>query len=309
MVIYMNKIFFIIAIFLYPFLLQAQLIDYFPLAEGNYFKYKFTFHENVYQDLYAYTRTSKSGTVKFNIISSVISDSSIRWTVNETDSLFIQTINVDEIISLHDTSYTLYQHSQAFYLWESTDSVHTLTASSLSGVWDSPTSWNSSWAGFLTGKSINRYSNNHLFQYYFGFPTYDDSIYFVKNIGIQKLNSYVYRLSNIPNSTVVSVELLDYLVITGIKDALNPQSFYLSQNYPNPFNPSTSINYQIPKQGKVTLKIFDVLGKEVASLINEHQNAGRYKVNFDASMLPSGIYFYQLKVNDFISIKKMVLLK
>jgi hypothetical protein len=87
------------------------------------------------------------------------------------------------------------------------------------------------------------------------------------------------------------------------------QSFHLEQNYPNPFNPSTIIKYQIPRDGLVTLMIYDVLGKEVKTLVNEYRGIGRYEVKFDASGLASGLYIYQLKANDFISSKKMLLLK
>jgi len=88
-----------------------------------------------------------------------------------------------------------------------------------------------------------------------------------------------------------------------------PLSYNIQQNHPNPFNPSTSIKFQIPEQGLVNLKVFDILGRELATLINDHKLAGFYEVNFDASKLSSGIYIYQLKVNDFVSSKKMILLK
>jgi hypothetical protein len=86
-------------------------------------------------------------------------------------------------------------------------------------------------------------------------------------------------------------------------------SYDLSQNYPNPFNPSTTIKYQIPKAGQVTIKVYDILGNEVANLVNEFKNEGRYNVNFDASKLASGVYIYQIKSNEYISSKKMMLLK
>lgn len=85
--------------------------------------------------------------------------------------------------------------------------------------------------------------------------------------------------------------------------------FQLDQNYPNPFNPSTTISYQIPIRGDVTLKVFNLLGSEVALLVNETQNAGAYKVEFNARNLCSGIYFYQLKVGSFMDTKKLSLLK
>ncbi len=85
--------------------------------------------------------------------------------------------------------------------------------------------------------------------------------------------------------------------------------YSLQQNYPNPFNPTTVINYQIPKDGLVTLKVYDVLGREVATLINEHQQAGRYNINFDASNLPSGVYIYQIRAGDYNQSRKMLLIK
>jgi parallel beta-helix repeat protein len=88
-----------------------------------------------------------------------------------------------------------------------------------------------------------------------------------------------------------------------------PIQYALSDNYPNPFNPTTSIEYQIPQEGLVTLRIFDVVGREVATLVNQHNKPGKYNVEFDATNLSSGMYIYQLKANDFISTKKMMLLK
>jgi hypothetical protein len=90
-----------------------------------------------------------------------------------------------------------------------------------------------------------------------------------------------------------------------------PQEFRLAQNYPNPFNPSTVINYQLPKDGNVTLKVYDMLGREVATLVNEYQKPGiyNYKFSIDNYQLPSGIYIYQLKAGNFIETKKLMILK
>lgn len=92
-------------------------------------------------------------------------------------------------------------------------------------------------------------------------------------------------------------------------DKLMPKSYSLDQNYPNPFNPSTVIKYAIPENSFVTLKIFDALGREVALLVNSQQSAGVHTVNFNASNLTSGIYFYQLNAKNFSQVKKMMVLR
>ena len=88
-----------------------------------------------------------------------------------------------------------------------------------------------------------------------------------------------------------------------------PNSFRLSQNYPNPFNPSTVISYQLPVNSKVSLKIYDLLGREIATLVNEEQSAGWKQVEWNATSVASGIYFYKLQANNFIETKKMLVIK
>jgi hypothetical protein len=88
-----------------------------------------------------------------------------------------------------------------------------------------------------------------------------------------------------------------------------PSTYSLEQNYPNPFNPSTTIKYQLPKAGFVTLKIYDILGKEVITLVNENKVAGRHSVELNASRFSGGVYIYELKTPGFTSSKKMVLTK
>lgn len=98
-------------------------------------------------------------------------------------------------------------------------------------------------------------------------------------------------------------------VTTNPKVDIIPKEYKLGQNYPNPFNPLTTIEYQLPKSGLVQLKVYDLLGSEVAVLVNEVRSEGSYTINFDASNLPSGVYIYSFGVNDFIQNNKMTLLK
>ncbi|HEX2866379.1 MAG TPA: sugar-binding protein [Ignavibacteriales bacterium] len=99
--------------------------------------------------------------------------------------------------------------------------------------------------------------------------------------------------------------------VSGVEENnnVNVKTYSLSQNYPNPFNPSTAIRYSIPKAGMVTLKVFNILGKEVATLVHGEKAQGSYEVRFDASQLASGIYFYQLESGSFRQVNKMLLLK
>ena len=88
-----------------------------------------------------------------------------------------------------------------------------------------------------------------------------------------------------------------------------PDGYTLSQNYPNPFNPSTKIKFDVPKSSFVKLAVYDMLGREVSSLINEQLQPGTYEYDFDASGLNSGTYFYRISSGEFTDIRKMVLLK
>ncbi len=92
-------------------------------------------------------------------------------------------------------------------------------------------------------------------------------------------------------------------------DALTPDDYILFQNYPNPFNPNTKIKYSVPQSANVVIKVFDVLGNEIETLVNEEKPAGTYEVTWNADNLPSGVYFYELKSGDFINTKKMMMLK
>ncbi|HLT23574.1 MAG TPA: T9SS type A sorting domain-containing protein, partial [Ignavibacteria bacterium] len=101
-------------------------------------------------------------------------------------------------------------------------------------------------------------------------------------------------------------------VLVGVEDPQNnsiPNKFELQQNYPNPFNPSTAIKFSIPKNLNVNLKVYDLAGREVASLINKELSAGSYEYLFDGSKLSSGVYFYKLTAGDFVDTKKMILVK
>jgi hypothetical protein len=144
--------------------------------------------------------------------------------------------------------------------------------------------------------------------------------YHLLSLPVGNLKIVVDRLGYNGDSTNV------YMTASSIHDTINfylsrfmssvnrventiPTEYKLYQNYPNPFNPVTNIKYQITNNRFVTLRLYDILGKEVAVLVNEKQAPGEYEVNFDAGSLPSGVYFYKLTAGDFSEIKKMILIK
>ncbi len=106
---------------------------------------------------------------------------------------------------------------------------------------------------------------------------------------------------------------IDYTATTDptvdVKDEFNLNSYELAQNYPNPFNPATQINYSVGEGGLIHLKVYNILGIEVATLVNEYKPAGRYQVSFDGNDLSSGVYIYRLSINDFTKTRKMILEK
>jgi len=142
--------------------------------------------------------------------------------------------------------------------------------------------------GFVTGKGTTTEIINYSFV--------DDELLTQKTY---------YRLKQVDFDGTFSYS--DEVVV----DVNAPLTFSLAQNYPNPFNPSTVINYQLPVAGLVTLKVFDVLGNEVVTLVNEEKNAGSYNAQFTMNnvQLSSGIYFYKLQAGSFVDTKKMILLK
>jgi hypothetical protein len=100
-------------------------------------------------------------------------------------------------------------------------------------------------------------------------------------------------------------------MVTDVREdgGIVPSAYRLEQNYPNPFNPTTNIRYSIPNASHVSLKVYDVLGREVATLVNEEQSAGNYVADLDATNLSNGTYFYTLKAGAFTDTRKMMVLK
>ncbi len=161
--------------------------------------------------------------------------------------------------------------------------------------------WLSTNHGFIVGDGVYETIDNGI--------TWNE-ILEIRNIGLRKLHSpknYVgYSTGNLGliyryDDSVTNVSLRD--------DNINPNQFYLFQNFPNPFNPTATIKYEVPNRSFVTIKVYDILGNEVATLVNEEEPSGNYEVEFVGNGLTSGIYFCQLRAGNYIQTIKMLLLK
>ena len=137
-----------------------------------------------------------------------------------------------------------------------------------------------------------------------GHGTTSESQYYSFVDGNLRPGTYSYRLKQVDYNGAYKYYELGETMEAGVIN-----SFDLSQNYPNPFNPATSITWQIPAASHVVLKVYNLLGKEIAVLVNGEKPAGSYETEFNASNLPSGTYFYTLQAGNFVQTKKMILLK
>ena len=208
-------------------------------------------------------------------------DSLNGWAVGDSGTI-LKTVN-GGIIPVELISFSaILQHNQIDITWstatETNNQGFSIERKFNSGAWKS--------IGFVEGQGTTTNTHHYTFQ--------DEGL----TPGI-----YLYRLKQIDYDGTFEYSK-EIEVEVGI-----PDKFSLSQNYPNPFNPGTKISWQSPVGGYQTLKIYDVLGNEVATLVNEYRNAGSYEVEFNSAGLSSGVYFYRIQVGDFIETKKMVLLR
>ncbi len=247
----------------------------------------------------------------FNQIKSSTGDTISYWNINMLD---VKTGNMESVfppqakgIDIGDPSFSKTSQTRfTFDYWNTNNNTYQVLA-----------------ADFNTGKSALVASTTAL-----GFPSYsgDDKIivYHDKQI-ISSVNHEVLLQMPLQSdlitgtgtsaSYVVDATFPVWFVIgSRITDVKNepvtiPKTISLEQNYPNPFNPTTAINYQLSSFSFVSLKVYNVLGKEITVLVNKEQAAGNYRIMFDGSNLPSGVYFYQLRVGNTVQTKKMVLMK
>jgi photosystem II stability/assembly factor-like uncharacterized protein len=276
--------------------------DLFPLGIGNEYTYSYQFSDSTYWVGIFESTQDDSGTISYKIIDSTLIMNKIEWLVERSVNLLRHLVYPDNEI---DTTY-LVQILDDFVLTESLNGNHELTASppiinyGSSDIWAFPALGQTSIYRYHSTPSdvIYKFNNDLLF----------DSLWFNETKGLFSRKYYNVFSSNHNIYYKTKIDLVD--IYLKIKDRIiSPKDFSLAQNYPNPFNPRTTIEYSIPTQSKVTIKVFDLLGREVATLVDEEKTAGSYMIDFNGSNLSSGIYFYRLDAGGFSETKKLILIK
>ncbi len=304
----MKKSTFILLIIFYPFCLksvlaQAELLyDVFQLAKWNEYTFGYEYLDSYSHYIFGTTITKDSGLVKYLITDSTLNSDRIDWAVRrEVD------VQRKIITPSGDTIYK-YQAIESFTLMEFLMDGHQLYTSlaSQEKIWQFPVSGTDAVYRYITiSDTLITYSqmNNEI----------TDSLWFNSTTGMYKrIRKTLYINGKTTTETRLRVDLLGGIVSSN-EIPKTPKTFILSQNYPNPFNPSTKISWQTPVSGWQTLKVYDVLGNEVATLVDEYRNAGSFEVEFKSIVgsrqLANGIYFYQLQAGNYLETKKMILLK
>ena len=289
--------------------------DIFPLEKDMNYIYNFYQKDEIYMltdfPVFIYT---DSGKVEYTVTDYMkMGDTLTIWNVEQRRNLLYCRYDYSSgSYLLTDTSRTI--DTCYFSLYETLEENHALRCSSM--IWISPLKDSPNYFGNGPDTNFYRYSDSAEIIYklssLFQPPgvAWEDTIWFSEKAGMyhQIINScenpginVYYKYVNINR-----IDMPDEVEINKLKIV---NEFNLFQNYPNPFNPTTKIKYEISKTGLVTLKVYDVLGREVATLVNEEKLSGSYEVEFDGSNLSSGVYFYRMRAGDFIDTKKFVLIK
>ena len=284
-----------------------------PLNIGNNWRYDYNY-EFSYRLNLAGTNTTEKGTVNYSVLDSINLVDSTKWKIKISWNIIVVSYfySIDFFEGSWDTTYSVIDStiSDLIELNKSNHHIYFMNDSSAFKVWRFPYKfWDSVEVNRFQIVNDSNYSTTVGKEWSNG--TVPVEMTFQKDTGLVKL--YIDYSAVMPLASAYLFCQLQESEITLVdrisNDNIHPTKYLIFQNYPNPFNPSTNINYSIPKTSLVTIKIYDILGIEVASLVNEEKAPGRYSVNFNGNKLSSGVYFYRMQAGSFVETKKLLLLK
>ena len=285
-----------------------QTTDVFPLVRGARYTYQHENHRSSWTEWWT-SWGSDSGLVAYQVMDSArVNDTTIAWTIRESRAVIVRSGSQPG----RDTTYSR-TDSGFVTLTEITTGRHELRCSS-DYVWQFPRS---------PECPVFRFSDSANTLVHYDFPGCHnivlagnyDSLWLSQDSGLTgREYSLCFELYESGNHDWRSSKLLTRIMVSVDEETKLPSRFALLQNYPNPFNPSTRIRFVIPvgtsrQVGTVSLRVYDVIGREVATLVNEVKAPGEYTVPFDASGLASGVYLYRLQTGAGSQVRKMVLMQ
>jgi hypothetical protein len=281
--------------------------DVFPLHPGAQFSYDY-YCNSIAGETVPFVLSVDSGLVGYVVFDSLHEDdTTILWHVEETRQLWHRRF---DLFNHRDSLYWT-NDSLVMLLSESTSGRHELTGEGL--IWKFPFTslpgdpnggWNKPVCRFADSPGITVAVE-------LGGPVYisSDSMLMSNTSGL--IRTYQsYHWGQIDFSQSMQSAKLRGSILTGLqRESVPPRAAELLQNYPNPFNPSTTIRYALPQRSRTTLTVFNTLGQQVATLVNDTQEAGNHDVRFDGSGLASGVYFYRLTAGEYVNTKKLLVIK
>lgn len=268
--------------------------DVFPLDIGSVSKYN-VYAYSAYYEFVLVNLSLDSGFVEYTVIAKTSTDTSFEWRIKQVRSLDSRRYfrgRFDSAYYQQDTSY--------FILTEIGQGRHEIRCTSM--VWLFPLS--------SPTEPVYRYSDTaHVFLLRpSSFGNGYDSLLFSVESGFHFRRRFNYFSGVTQSISRLNVTLVEPVTFSP-EFMENVSKFVLSQNFPNPFNPTTTIEFHIPRASLVTLRVFDILGREVATLVNEEMEPGRHAREFAGSGLASGFYLYRLRAGDFVQTRKLVLVR
>lgn len=281
--------------------------DLFPLKSSLHYTYDYYSISTIREVVVLTELTIDSGIVEYIVHdSSMVNDTTILWSIEERQSIFH-----NDSISYYgrkDTSYWIFDTTY-LYITETTSGLHTLISNGK--VWQSPL------CSPLDTQSVFRYSDSS--SGFVGLNWYNstscagghDTSWFSDKLGLIRRSILSYSgLCHNTHSNMSTEIILHDVPVLSVNEMNNLAiEFNLKQNFPNPFNPTTTISYILLRQSHVVLRLYDVLGRKIKTLLNERQAAGQHSFILQMDNLSSGAYFYQLQVGNMIQTKKLIVLK
>ena len=283
--------------------LQSQ-VEIFPLRANSYFKYAYCGRQWGGNVLDGYTTVLDSGIVEYTVRDSAfVNDTTAIWNVIQEYAIlhsYRNTLGADSLFWTADSSIVSIK--------ESTTGRHPLSI--VSRVWAFPLTYASD-----PSQPVYRYADSSqvllafLYQF-FGTPVGRDSLWFSRYSGLYRRNKTAYFSAGMSSySNTLSIQLLSNPILSVSYFGPPSSGPRLMQNYPNPFNPTTNIEYYLPEQSFVTLDIYDILGRKIASIVGTRQASGTHHVLFNGAQLSSGIYFCHLHAVGTTYTRKMIIQK